>query len=204
MPKLGSQFRQYRAAEVENMTPEEFSAARTETATAQRGHPEGVMVKSQRAMGGGLYGWSMEHIGDLTHRMNEGGGRYGLEFVRPKVERAHHSLHHPYGFEREVGEQIQENQRFNERKGLVGATAEDVRRYGGEYAAAHKQVPVINEPSYRARSAAITLGEHDFDRTRTNLGILKRQTKDDTTWRSLTDQSASVQFLRHFEHLGIL
>jgi hypothetical protein len=187
--------RQYRADEVEGMTSEEFGQVRHEAAMYQRDRPEAMMRGIQRKIGGGVYSHAIEHVGDLTHRMNEMGGKLGLEFVRPKVEKMHGSLHGRYGFEREMTENIVGN------KPLGYADANAHREFGKLYAAEHRLVPVYNEPSATARFAAVSLGEHNFPRVRTALNVLMHDTKSPEHWNELTSQATSVKFLRKQEEL---
>jgi hypothetical protein len=156
--------RQHSAAEVDEMSDEQSAALRHAGGVYQRGAPESAMNRAQAALGGGVYSHALEHVGDLTHRMNELAGRFGTEYVSPKIRSTEGSLNHPYGFEREMRENVTSNAQFGR--------STDTRGYGQAYADEHRKVPVYNYPSEVARDAAVSLGEHRFDDTRRHLGEL--------------------------------
>lgn len=162
---------QHFSAEVEDMSPDEALRVRGGTARHQRGRPEQAMNDLQRAAGGGVYPTAVEHVGDITHRMNEHGGRLGAELVAPKVQRMRSTLNHPYGFEREMQEQMSDNARYKEVP--VDELTGTVRNLGQNYADEHRRTPVYNYPSEVARDASVSLGEQRFDATRRSLGVLQ-------------------------------
>jgi hypothetical protein len=188
------------AADVAAMTPDQFSELLHTTASTQRGDPEQRMHDIQTA-GGGVFSWAAEHVGDLTHRINESGGVFGTEFVQPKVDRALRALTHGYGFEREMKEQIASNIRYREqnpREGISGRayTEDDVRALGQAYADAHRKIPIYNLPSRFARDAAIAVGEWRFDDAVTELEQLKFAVDSgEAAWKSLISQDATVDYL---------
>lgn len=159
--------RQFSAAEVSLMSDTEAADVRSAGASYQRGRPESAMNAAQRSIGGGVYSHALEHVGDLTHRMNESAGRFGTEFVSSKVASTLGSLTHPYGFEKEMGENI----RGNAKSGYADEAG--VRQAGQTYADEHRKVPVYNYPSEMARSAAVAVGEHRFDDARAHLSELR-------------------------------
>jgi len=133
-------------------------------AESQRGLPEELMLKAQRQMGGGVMPWSLEHTGDLTHRMAQHGGAFGAEYVAPKVNSLLNVLKSPYGFEREYLENLRANK----------VTREDVVPILREYSAAHARLPIYNYPQRLARDAAVSLGNERFDLTVNNLEKLQK------------------------------
>ena len=139
------------------MSSHEYAYVLHHSAEIQRGAPEQRMLEFQRATGGGLLGHSAEHIGDLIHRLNQEGGRFGTEFVEPKVRSQLRGLTHGYGYEREHLEQMRSNAAH------MGVDFEEhmerVRAAGQVYTAAHEQVPVYNTPSMHGAWAAEALGE---------------------------------------------
>jgi hypothetical protein len=143
---------------------------RSAGASYQRGRPESAMERFQEAYGGGVLPHALEHIGDLTHRMNEGGGRFGSEFVAPKIDSMRSSLNHPYGFEREMGEQMRENTRY--RGTDLGSQEQVIESLGKAYSDEHRKVPVYNFPSEVARDAAVSVGEGRFNDTRRHMDHL--------------------------------
>ena len=185
------------ADEVAQLPPTHYSALLDEAASVQRGRPESAMLTAQRRMGGGVYPHVLEHVGDLTHRIAEGGGVYGTEFVTPKVRRSLHSIDHPYGFEREMHEQIADNQRFRASRGEEGVDVEEVGRLGRAYADEHRKVPAYTEPMMHGRQAAVALGEQDYPTASAHLNALQRSVdKGPEHWKSQMSQTASVRFLR--------
>jgi hypothetical protein len=162
----------------------------------QRGRPESVMIKAQREMGGGVYPHSLEHVGDLTHRINEHGGRLGTEFVRPKVESQLRQLTHPYGYEREMLEQINSNRSFAAERGRTAPDLDRIRELGANYAAEHRAIPVINRPTALGRSAAINLGEMQFGSTIRNLRGLQALTDDTDRYRHEISRQGAIDYLK--------
>jgi hypothetical protein len=163
---------QHTAAEVAALTPEGALEVRKGGAGYQRGAPERAMNKLQKESGGGVLSSAAEHVGDLTHRMNEGlSTGITMETTMPKIVRQHDNLHSAYGFEREHNENIRSNAQFRgipesqHRAAVEGASQ--------SYAAEHKKVPVYNYPSEVARDAAVSLGEGRFDDTRKHLRNLQ-------------------------------
>jgi hypothetical protein len=162
----------------------------------QRGRPESVMLKAQREMGGGVYPHSLEHIGDLTHRINEHGGRLGTEFVRPKVESQLRQLTHPYGYEREMLEQIESNRSFAAERGRTAPDLDRIKELGANYAAEHRAIPVINRPTALGRRAAINLGEMQFGSTIRNLRGLQALTDDTDRYRHEISRQGAINYLK--------
>ncbi len=173
--RLSDQFRQYTSTEVSEMSDEQALDIRTEAGRAQRAGPERAMNDYQRQSGGGVYDAAAEHIGDLTHRMNQRPqGFSGLETtmgdVMPKIRSQSANLNSRYGFEREMNENHRSN---SQHKGMdPDEYAAGHKQAGQKYADAHRALPVYNYPSEVARDAAISLGEQRFDDTRAHLGTL--------------------------------
>lgn len=161
----GMQIRQQSAAEVAQMTPQKAWETRQESALQQRGRGPEQRMDDYQTLGGGVKSVAMEHVGDLTHRMNKN-SRYTdvtMGDVMPKVRSQYDNLHSRYGFEREH----YENLRANKTDYLTEEWASQ------KYADAHKTVPVYNYPSEVAREAAVSLGEGRYDDTRNALGTLR-------------------------------
>lgn len=147
---------------------------------AQRGAPERAMLRASHSQISQLYGYILEHVGDLTHRMSAMAkyGEGGHEAVGEKVRKTLNFLRHPYGFEREVSEQIRTNLRVNKERGRkLDRDFEDelaeLKRLGQDYSDAHSELPVFNEAQIVARDAAVALGEWRFDDVVSNLEILE-------------------------------
>jgi len=205
MPKEPQRLRQHTSEEVAAMSSEDFRGVLHNVAEAQRGTAEHVMNRAQEEIGSGIYSHSLEHIGDLPHRINEKGGRFGLEYVKPKVETQHASLTHPYGYEREMGEQMESTKRYRESKGETAVTPERVKQLGTQYAEAHEDLPVYNQPSYLAQGAASSLGRQQFGTTRMYMGALKREVeKGPEHWAKQMSRTGSVEFLKEKEAKGLI
>jgi len=151
-----------------------------ELASLQRGDPEKAMLAVQRSQISQIYGYELEHVGDLTHRMAQDPGFYGggYEDVKPKVTRALSHLKEGYGFEREAIEQVEQNLRSEQSRGrLIGVTKEqkleELKSLSQKYADEHKKLPVYNEAQKHARDAAVALGEWRFDDAIKSLEVLK-------------------------------
>ena len=149
------------------------------TASTQRGEPEMAMLQLQHMTGGGVFPYVLEHVGDLTHRMSEmfdflKGGRSN---VQDKVEKTLRTLEHGYGFEKEMQENFRSNYSFRTERGEVQIPfeqwIEEIKQLSKAYADAHRKVPVFNNVQRTARTAAIALGEWNFDLSRTALRNLK-------------------------------
>jgi hypothetical protein len=151
-----------------------------QTADAQRGPPEATMLKLQNLLGGGVFSFVIEHVGDITNRMAQkfdwAKGQHGL--VQDKVEKTLRTLESGYGFEKEMQENFESNFRFNTEQGrmpydtyeeFVGAA----RGLSMLYAREHNQIPVFNPPQWHARQAAIELGYWHFSKAITHLKWLK-------------------------------
>lgn len=187
----------FSSSEIGAMTSEQFKTVLSGAASVQRAYPESVMLRAQRRIGSGLYAHSLEHIGDLTHRIAESGGRFGTEFVKPKVESQLHNLTRPYGYEREMREQLASNNRIREEKGKPVLSEENLHEIGHHYSEAHATVPVYTEPMHHARAAAMSLGLRRFGDTVQNLGRLQHFINGGNDhWNHLMSQPESVRFLR--------
>lgn len=154
---------------------------------AQRGAPESAMLAVQRAMGGGVLSPVVENVGDLTHRMThmagwhfDDAGCLGYGYVIPKVESSLRYLKHPYGFEREMRENVVSNAKYrNESPSeLLKKIDQTLLRYAEE----HAKLAVYNIAQARARDAAIALGRRDFPRAIRNLEALAGYLKTPERW----------------------
>lgn len=174
-------------------TREELERMAKELGEAQRGAPEEAMLQVQFTMGGGVLNPVVEHVGDLTHRMTHmlPHGESLYEIVRDKVERQLKRLEHPYGFERELDENIRSNARYygiSEEEYRARLTAALQR-----YADAHRQLPVFNTVQRLARDAAVAIGEQRWDDARRLL----RQLYDEY----LSDRQTYERAVREVEGL---
>jgi hypothetical protein len=132
----------------------------------QRGKPEMAMLRVQHIMGGGVLSPVVEHVGDITHRMSHM-VKYNTVLGRDKIHKTLGWLTNPYGFEREMRENIRSNARYR------GVPEDQLRQQLHHalhsYAAAHAQLPVYNRAQWLARQAAVYVGLEDFDNARKAL-----------------------------------
>ena len=185
----------------------EVEAAFTELADIQRGQPELAMVEAQMLYGGGVMPYALEHVGDLTHRMAERGGRYGEEFVQPKVTRLLDSLLSEYGFEKEMLENIQSNARFKYERDKPNISFEEYKKdYEqsidkalSKYSEAHKKVPVYNQMQLAGREAAIAIGEKRYTDAIEHLYTIDQAIKDGTYNQIALEFDPNIDFRKRKE-----
>lgn len=142
-----------------------------ELADQQRGAPEEAMLKIQHdPLGAGVYGYAVEHTGDLTHRMNERvsiiWGTFGYDSVKNKAEKVLRSFEQGYGFEREMQGNLRNNYEYHANGELKGVSFEEAvanfKKKCQAYANAHGALKVYNRPQELARDAAVALGKWQF------------------------------------------
>jgi len=166
--------------------PSEKAKLFHQTADAQRGPPEATMLKLQNLLGGGVFSFVIEHVGDITHRMAQkfdwAKGQHGI--VQDKVEKTLRTLESGYGFDKEMQENFESNFRFNTEQGRMPYdTFEEfegaARGLSALYAREHSKIPVFNAPQWHARQAAIELGNWHFSKAITHLKWLLELTQDE-------------------------
>lgn len=143
--------------------PESVREAFVAMGEQQRGIPESAMNAYQREIQGGVMGYSIEHVGDLSHRMTHmlkwGDGNTGREYIIEKIDKIERTLTNPYGFDKEHGENLAVNARLD---GVdldqFRATADSLLT---KYADAHAALPVYNRAQWLARESAIQLGRQN-------------------------------------------
>lgn len=140
-----------------------------ELGDAQRGAPEDIMVQAQMAMGGGVYGSVIEHVGDLTNRMSQK-NMQGYD-VMNKINRNIRYLENDYGFLKEHEENMAVNAPYYDR--TPAEQNELVDSLLSQYADAHRKLPVFNRAQELARDAAVALGEKNPDKALSLLKELK-------------------------------
>lgn len=147
-----------------NELPDVVENAFKDLANEQRGLPEQAMREIQTYLGGGVYGFVVEHVGDLIHRMNEMPtyNDFGAEYVYDKVDKSLRTLMQKYGFEKEMYENFKSNSEYN--KIPYEEYVSTIKKLGKKYANEHRQLPIYNEVQWLANQAAISLGEFRFDR----------------------------------------
>lgn len=170
--------------------PEDVVVAFRQLGDMQRGAPERAMLRVQHIMGGGVLNPVVEHVGDITHRMTHkaewNDGVHGYD----KVAKTYRWLTHPYGFEKEMQENITNNARYREvsRAQLVKELHAALQKYAQE----HAKLPVYNDLQWLARQAAIFVGLEEFGKAAKCLKMILDQAPDEETF-----QKKSLEFTRN-------
>ncbi len=166
--------------------PDKVVDAFEKLADDQRGAPEYAMLQVQKAMGGGVISAAVEHIGDLSQRMSKGvrWGYGGENEVGKKTDTMLRLITRPYGFAREMEENIRSNANYGK---------QDVEEYRKRiddalkvYAAEHRKLKVYNRAQFVAREAAVALGEKRYGTVETNLSTLKDMVDSKDWWKHAT------------------
>jgi hypothetical protein len=179
------------------LSPAEPFTAEDATAIAhhQRGEPEMAMLKIQHVAGGGVLGFVVEHVGDLTHRMTEflkyGKDRTGYEYVKDKVNKTLNVLEKRYGFEREMNENIDHNAKSRSVDKEVFQS--NIDKALQEYADEHRKIPTKNAAQKLAQEAAVALGEKRWSDAIEALKVLKSQLIDGDTWKKFSTRGFEDQ-----------
>src|SRR3990172_9858666 len=149
--------------------PDDVAEKFAEVGRQQRGEPEAAMLSIQHYHAGVL-SFVVEHVGDLTHRMTHHVG-YGTTYpdlVGEKVDKTLSCLKSGYGFEKEHNENVVAN----------GTDHSVIDAKLGEYADAHRRLPVYNRPQWLGREAAVALGDKDWSRAAGHLSELQGMLTD--------------------------
>ena len=158
-------------------------------AGGQRGDPEIAMLRVQRANGGGILNDTVEHVGDITHRMSEFADKpsySGFEFVKPKVELGIRRLGQGFGFEKEHGQNLKVNaEALN--KSLTEHTA-NVDKSLSAYADEHSKLIVYNRAQWLARESAVAIGRKNFDEALVHLRELDKLIPDSASYDRVANQ----------------
>lgn len=166
--------------------PDNVQEAFYDIANQQRGSPEKVMLKIQHTMGGGVLNPVVEHTGDLIHRMTKNTLDFGYEPMKEKVDRVLKYLSSPYGFKKEMEENIRNNARYKEidPEQFKDKLEELLEKYAEE----HSNLPVYNEAQYLANQAAINIGKEKFNSAIKNLENLKSHLSSKEEWIDFSSQ----------------
>jgi hypothetical protein len=196
----------FNADEVEAMSDDQYHVVLNDVAAMQRGGPEDAMLHAQDTFGGGLYTYALEHIGDLTNRMNQpsstrfaGTSGYSSENVGNKAATQHANLTYGYGFDREVGEQMERNKGLWEREGKPIPSDADFYNARRDYTLGHHSLPVYNEAGYHAKAAAVHIGLQNTDKAAQHLQTLNEMTEDNDRYQQAMSREGAVSWLRSQE-----
>lgn len=178
-------------------------------AKEQRGEPEKAMKAIQRSQISQLYGYVAEHLGDIINRMAQDPDFFKgyHDAVKDKLHRVLRNLRQPYGFEKEVLEQIESNLDYNQSENNWKNETEDsllkkLKRLSRNYAKAFNVLTTYNDAQQHAKEAAVAFGNWHFDDAIDHLEILEKYLKDEETWRDYALQIEASGRCRYFNASG--
>ena len=189
---------QHSSKDLEGMSDKEHSQVLSAIGAIQRGAPEDAVFGKQGTyakLGGGLYPWTTEHTGDLywrTHAARDV-NRSDSDAVVDKLQKVKYALDSPYGFKREMEENLQSNSRTHNDPSINWDTAVIV---GKHYANEHDKLPVHNYPAELMTQATRHLGNMRFGAASATLGQLLDLTKDEDHWNHLHSRQGSIEYLK--------
>lgn len=144
----------------------------------QRELPERAMVDAQMLIGGGELSFCIEHVGDLYHRMTHHAefGKLYPGIIDDKVQKTLYRFESSLSFEEKHIQNMKNSSEYNNipLDEYIKRAKEATLIYANE----HRKLPVYNKAQYYAREASVSLGEHNFDRTKLMLGKLKELVSD--------------------------
>lgn len=159
-----------------------------ELGSLQRGKPEQAMLGVQFKTGGGVINPVVEHSGDLVHRMTEMApyNSFGYEYVKPKIERVTRILTNPYGFEREMNENINNTAAYRnvDPNQLRDQIAEALRNFGN----AHAELPAYNEAHDISNNINYNLGYQNWGKAVQGLDKLNQHLGSSNEWDAFASQ----------------
>lgn len=151
-------------------------------------------------LGTGIWRHSLEHGGDLVHRLSYagtskdfggGGWRYGREAALEKAERLLRTFKRKEGWmdiKDDVDGQLRNNFDFRRREGETAETDEQllkrVRDAGERYAQAYEAIRPVTEVQKLGRDVAIAIGRFNFDEAEKLLRELIKRLKS-PAWEQL-------------------
>jgi len=180
--------------EVNSLTSDQYKVLLDSVAGFQRGAPERAMNRIQSSTGTAVLQHSLEHVGDLSHRIAEKGGAFGYANLKDKVETQHRNLVRPYGWNKESTEGINANRRMTVESGSSYPSDEEISGMLHDYTSAHSKIPVYNRPLYVAREAAISVGRRQPFAAASHLESLRSMSPN---WAEHMSQRSSVDYLRN-------
>ena len=207
----------FSSEEIEDMSDQQYRATITDAAFRQRGKPETAAIQGVQGAHSGLYGFLAEHIGDMSHRMGmpfssqspDREASYDRHYPLEKLNKTSRTVNHPYGFEREHGEQITENvdyyqnlepdSKYPPKHPNTITTEEYTQKLdaaGEAYSQAHEALPVYNAPMAKARDTAVHLGRQQFNDVRAGLSKIEYMLDNQKRWDSLMGQRGAVRWLK--------
>jgi hypothetical protein len=155
-------------------------------AKTQKGDPEQAMLRVQEVTGGGILNVVVEHGGDIAHRIADGLYQFNdpnfLGEPLKKTKRILDLLNQPYGFEKEMMEQIRVNSEM--RNISFEEALDELKIRLGEFAKAHSQIPNASPPIYLANQGNIAVGEGRFEEAAEHFSDLLKMMQDSDRYNS--------------------
>lgn len=166
--------------------PEEVVKAFVDLGEQQRGYPEQRMLDIQMSKTAtGVYTFMVEHVGDISHRMTHmlkwsrgvpTPDNLGHEYVYDKADKCYKVLTSPYGFKKEMMENVKSNAEYT---GVpIEEALKKLKALSIAYANAHRKLPAYNQAQRVAIDAAIYLGMWKFNDSAKCLKYLINLCKD--------------------------
>lgn len=144
--------------------PDNVAQVFSDLGDEQRGLPERTMLKAQHLLGGGVYSYVLEHVGDIIHRMTHH-AKYGSFYpglAREKTKKTLSVLTNGYGFMREHEENMQANISYRKEKDPnfdEQAHREAIEAILAQYSAEHAKLVPYNRLHRAAIRASVLLGQ---------------------------------------------
>lgn len=167
--------------EVHAEMPEEHKKLFAALADQQRGDPEKAMLAANHRHGG-IMSPVIEHVGDITNRIakhvswGHPANEMAAGHANEKAARGLHYLEQTYGFQKEHEQNMRSNAQY---RGIpYEEYKKDLDSKLKNYADEHRKLPAYNEPLYRAREAAVALGDQRWIDAATHLRWLKHESSD--------------------------
>jgi hypothetical protein len=162
------------------------------------GEPHGI----SRMLGSGLYTWAAEHTGDMYWRTHhtQHWGQNELDAVQDKAEKVYRVLTQPYGFEREMRENLRTNSTYVH----PGRTAPEAPHanwdtaviVGKHYADEHSKLPVYHQPAELMGKATKYLGNMQFGATAAVLSEIVSRTNNEAQWDHDHSRQGNIDYLK--------
>lgn len=185
--------------DLEGMSDVEHAHLLSALGNIQRGAPEDAVFAPHgtyaKLGNSGIYPWATEHTGDLYWRTNarRHHGADDIGAVENKISKVKDALNSPYGFKREMEENLRSNAIHLKDPSINWDTAVIV---GKHYADEHDKLPVYNLPAGLMTQATRHLGNMNFGAASATLGHLHLLTQDRERWNHLHSRQASIDFLK--------
>jgi len=148
--------------------PDNVAQAFSNLGDEQRGLPERIMVKAQHLLGGGVYSFALEHVGDIIHRMTHHAnyGSFYPGIAREKTKKTLGVLTSPYGFMREHEENMRANISYRKEKDPdfdEQQHREKIEAILKQYSAEHAKLVPYNRLQRIAIRSSVLLGQKKIE-----------------------------------------